>query len=119
MAAMMAWIITAREVHSLRMQEIIVFVTSTQYGLRYLLQPTERYGGKRYENNSWKDFLECDLFESQEKYNRVRVLSRQHGLYLRNSRKQRCTSLPEQSFCEKSQKAEGDGGALADNKGFQ
>lgn len=28
-AAMMAWIITAREVHSLRMQEIIVFVTST------------------------------------------------------------------------------------------
>lgn len=28
-AAMMAWIITAREVHSFRMQEIIVFVTST------------------------------------------------------------------------------------------
>lgn len=28
-AAMMAWIITAREVNSLRMQEIIVFVTST------------------------------------------------------------------------------------------
>ena len=28
-AAMMAWIITAREIESLRMQEIIVFVTST------------------------------------------------------------------------------------------
>ncbi len=28
-ATMMAWIITAREVHSLQMQEIIVFVTST------------------------------------------------------------------------------------------
>lgn len=28
-AAMMVWIITAREVHSLRMQEIIVFATST------------------------------------------------------------------------------------------
>ena len=28
-AAMMVWIITAREVHSLRMQEIIVVATST------------------------------------------------------------------------------------------
>ena len=73
---------------------------------------------KRYESDSWKDFLECNLFKQKEKYNRVRVLSRKHGLYLRDGRKQRCTSLPEQSFCEKPQKVEGDGGAFADNEGL-